>query len=52
MNVIKMILALLISGLMITGCSSEKPSKEEIKNAVNAEMQKGVPCLLYTSRCV
>ena len=43
MNVIKMILALLITGLMITGCSSDKPSKEEVKNAVNAEMQKGVP---------
>lgn len=43
MNIIKMILTLLISVMMITGCTSDKPNNEVVKNAVIAEMQKGVP---------
>lgn len=43
MKVMKKMLIVLISVLIMTACSSDKPSSNEVESAVMAEMQKGVP---------
>lgn len=43
MKVMKKILIVLISVLIMTACSSDKPSSNDVENAVMTEMQKGVP---------
>lgn len=43
MSILNKVLIIVLSMFMIVACSNEKPSNADVENAVEIEMQKGVP---------